>query len=686
MTNNVTIPRANLRLLLMALMASALPSWAQSALTCSASMTQASLRKESVAELLGDLILDCKGGASAGERLEILIASNVPITSRDLPSTINPTWGFVDALLLVDDPEPSRQVPCVFAAGASACSSSGSNVFQGRRIQENMIAFQSVALSQPDDRGARRLRIVNLRGDVTKLTEAASQVKVNVLMFSNGRAVPTDRDTFTLDPPEAACQFSLRTDTGEEVSPKQPALVVPRNQLPTWRPEPLRGFLLKFTEGTKHGLRRRNFGSNAGDATMTISQDVPGVAYGTESGFYNARFPDTNGLSVAGRADFGDRLRVQFTGVPKGVGIWVTARDLAPTAGAAPRALLTYTDGARISEFARVFPELGDYAQLYVDNGTTTATWEIVSADPEVVESLVFSVAIVALEGAPDLGIASVTASLLPAAVASVAPPTQRPIYPQFAQAESDPTVAFQVVNSFALPTVTVLPSASLKGAAVAPDSVASVFGTDLPAAPTAAPGAPVASLDNVSVVLLDAIGVRRDALLFAASPSQLNVLVAGETRQGPAVIQVIRGGAVIATGFTTVERVAPGIFTASGSGSGPPVGEIGRAPGPLGSGLPLALLDAAATWQPATIDLGASGDAAYLTLLGSGMRNGATFTARIGAATVPVLGVEKASEIPGVDRARVGPLPPSLNGAGQVDLVITVDGKAANAVTLRFK
>ncbi len=683
---SVNHTRAHFGLLIAALLASVAPSSAQSPLTCSASMTPATLRRESVAELLGDLILDCRGGSPSAARVEILVAANVPITSRDLPSTLNPNWGFVDALLLVDDPEPARQVPCVFPAGSTACPDTAPNVFQGRRIQENIIAFQGVSVSPPGDRAIRRFRIVNLRGDMTTLSDASSspQAKVNVLMFSDGRAVPIDHETLPLAAPQSAYQFSLRTDTDAEVARKMPALVVPRNLLPTWRPEPLRGFILKFTEGAKHGLRRRNFGSNAADATMTISQDLPGVPYMTESGFYNSRFPDANGLSVAGRADYGDRLKVEFSGVPKGVGIWVTARDLPPTPGAAPRALLTYTDGARLSEFARVFPELGEYAQLYVDNGTTTATWEIVSADPDVAESLAFSVAVVALEGAPDLGIASIKVSLMPGAAPST---TQRRIYPQFVQPEAESIVAFQVVNSFTLPTVTVLPSASLQGGAVAPDSIVSLFGAGLTDSTPAAPPAPALRLNDLSVAFLDAIGVRRDALLFAVSPSQINVLVAEDARLGPAAVQVIRAGSVIATGFTIIDKVAPGIFTAAGSGSGPPVGEVVRSPGEFGMGQALAAYNSTdKKWEPAAIDAGAGAAPVYLTLLGSGMRNGATFTARIGGTTVPVLGADKAPDIPGVDRLKIGPLPASLAGAGAVDLAVTVDGKAANAVTLRFR
>jgi uncharacterized protein (TIGR03437 family) len=40
----------------------------------------------------------------------------------------------------------------------------------------------------------------------------------------------------------------------------------------------------------------------------------------------------------------------------------------------------------------------------------------------------------------------------------------------------------------------------------------------------------------------------------------------------------------------------------------------------------------------------------------------------------------------PGLDQINLGPLPSSLAGAGQVNIVVTVDGQTANTVTVTIQ
>lgn len=657
----------------------AMPAAAQSPFGCAVSISAEPLRSESMAELLGDVVLDCKGG-NPGQRtrLEVLVAATAPITSRDLPSAANLTLGLVDALLLVDDPPAAKQIVCVPAAGESSCPDSlNANIFQGRRIEDNALAFQSVSITAPGDGATRRLRIVNLRGDLTRTRNADDpEPQISVLVYSNGRAILNA--TLQLDPPRPSYKFSVRTDLDGEVAATKPALIITRSQLKPLRPDLSRSLLLKFTETTKHGFRRRNFGTTAFDATMLLSQDAPGIAYQTETGFYNSRFPETNGLNTAGKGDSGTRFRVILSGIPKGVGVWISARDVA--AGTtnylrdSPRALMTYADTSGPIEFNRVFPEPDGFSQVYVEGGTASATWEVVSADSNAIESLSFAVALCALDGTPGLGSATVTAEMVPAA-------TTRS-YPQFARQEGVPAIAFQVVNSVEAPPITVLPAASLTAGPVAPGSIASIFGERLAGASLAAPSVPAATLGETGVAILDATGVKRDALLFSVSPSQLNVLIPAETRLGPAAVQVLQGGSVIASGSIIVASVAPGIFTAAGDGSGPPVGETSGS-------TPLALFSQdLGKWEAAPVDV-AEGQDVYLTILGSGWRNRTSLSnvqARVGFLIVPVVEAGESDGLPGVDRVKLGPVPAGLRAQGLVELRLTIEGKTANPVTLRFR
>ena len=43
-------------------------------------------------------------------------------------------------------------------------------------------------------------------------------------------------------------------------------------------------------------------------------------------------------------------------------------------------------------------------------------------------------------------------------------------------------------------------------------------------------------------------------------------------------------------------------------------------------------------------------------------------------------------SEFVGLDQINIGPLPPSLAGRGEVEIVVTADGMAANTVTVLIR
>jgi hypothetical protein len=84
-------------------------------------------------------------------------------------------------------------------------------------------------------------------------------------------------------------------------------------------------------------------------------------------------------------------------------------------------------------------------------------------------------------------------------------------------------------------------------------------------------------------------------------------------------------------------------------------------------------------------IDLGPGTDQVFLIPFGTGLRFGATAAATIGGANAEVLFAGAAPGFVGLDQANVR-LPRSLIGRGEVDVVLTVDGKTANTVTASIK
>jgi uncharacterized protein (TIGR03437 family) len=60
--------------------------------------------------------------------------------------------------------------------------------------------------------------------------------------------------------------------------------------------------------------------------------------------------------------------------------------------------------------------------------------------------------------------------------------------------------------------------------------------------------------------------------------------------------------------------------------------------------------------------------------------------TATIGGEPVVVAGPLPQSQFVGLDQVNLGPLPGTLAGKGEVNILLTVAGKTANAVTVVFR
>jgi uncharacterized protein (TIGR03437 family) len=85
-------------------------------------------------------------------------------------------------------------------------------------------------------------------------------------------------------------------------------------------------------------------------------------------------------------------------------------------------------------------------------------------------------------------------------------------------------------------------------------------------------------------------------------------------------------------------------------------------------------------------IDLGAATDVVVITLYGSGFRNNTSgVQVTIGGVDAPVLFAGAQGSFQGLDQANVQ-IPSSLRGRGEVNLVLTADGKTANTVTINVQ
>ena len=85
---------------------------------------------------------------------------------------------------------------------------------------------------------------------------------------------------------------------------------------------------------------------------------------------------------------------------------------------------------------------------------------------------------------------------------------------------------------------------------------------------------------------------------------------------------------------------------------------------------------------------LGSAGQSLVVTLYGTGFRNATSTTpssVTIGGVPAQVLYLGAQPTDPGLDQVNVI-VPPSLAGAGEVPVILTVGGQTANTVTLNIK
>ena len=214
--------------------------------------------------------------------------------------------------------------------------------------------------------------------------------------------------------------------------------------------------------------------------------------------------------------------------------------------------------------------------------------------------------------------------------------------------------------------TVASTVSAASFARVVAPDSIVTAFGTAL-----AARVAP----DAVRVFVTDSAGSRQPARVLYASPTQINYVVPAGTAHGEASLSVDSDQGLRATGTLTLAPVAPAIFTADGSGRGRPAAWVARLNAAGQQTLTLAA-------EP--FALGPATDQVVLVLYGTGWRGARDWRVTIGGEVAEVLFAGRQAEFAGLDQLNVR-LPRSLAGRGEVSVVATADGVAANLVTLRI-
>jgi uncharacterized protein (TIGR03437 family) len=232
---------------------------------------------------------------------------------------------------------------------------------------------------------------------------------------------------------------------------------------------------------------------------------------------------------------------------------------------------------------------------------------------------------------------------------------------------------------------------ASFNGPALAPESIGAVFGEGLAPTSAVADTLPLpTSLASSMVRITDRTGARRFAPLFYVSPTQINFLVPAGTVAGPATMDVFRGDFLRASGTVQVETLAPALFSANSDGRGAASALVVRTKPDGSQSFQLAFECGATAGSclPAPIDVGPEADRLSLVLFGTGLRGRSSLAAvsvTLAGEAADVFYAGPQNQFAGLDQVNVN-LPRSIAGRGDVDVVLTVDGRPANVVSIYLR
>ena len=225
--------------------------------------------------------------------------------------------------------------------------------------------------------------------------------------------------------------------------------------------------------------------------------------------------------------------------------------------------------------------------------------------------------------------------------------------------------------------------SAAAPSDAVAPGSLASLFGTNLAVGTDQAKEQPLPTmLGGVSLSVTDSAGTVRKAPLLYVSPTQINFVVPDGTATGAAQFAVSTGSTT-PTFIGTLASVDPTLFSVGGSVAAASAIMTQANDPKLQS--PVTVFQCSASGCVAVpIELGVD-TPIYLTLYGTGIRGRSALTnvaVTIAGVSVPVLYAGPTPNFIGLDQVNV-PLVLSLRGSGLCSVVVSVDGQASNAVMI---
>ncbi len=227
-------------------------------------------------------------------------------------------------------------------------------------------------------------------------------------------------------------------------------------------------------------------------------------------------------------------------------------------------------------------------------------------------------------------------------------------------------------------------------GAPLAPGSLAAAFGQGLARETAVATALPLPGvLAGTRLVFQKPDKSFITSPLLFVSPGQINFVVPSLPDGATPVVATIDDKGV-STGAVEIQRVAPGLFSANADGRGVAAAVALKvaASGAQTSQLTFQCGATRGSCVSLPIDVGGETDQVILLLYGTGIRGRSALsqvTATIGGVSAEVLYAGSQGEFAGLDQVNVR-LPRSLAGRGEVNVVLMVEGKTANTVTVNVQ
>jgi uncharacterized protein (TIGR03437 family) len=242
-------------------------------------------------------------------------------------------------------------------------------------------------------------------------------------------------------------------------------------------------------------------------------------------------------------------------------------------------------------------------------------------------------------------------------------------------------------VGRFGKCSVTNVSAASFLGQSLSSDSIVAVFGSDLATRTQIAPA--VLPLPTELAGTKVEIGGQRAGLFFV-SPTQVNFHMPPGTAIGAASVAITNANGLVSYGAPQIASVAPGLFSANADGQGVAAAVAVRVKANGDQTFePVARFDPALNrFVSVPIDLGTETDQVFLIPFGTGFRSRSSLgavTVRVGGAEQQVLYAGETPGFVGLDQLNVR-LSRSLIGRGEVDVVLTVNGRTANIVRVNIR